>query len=111
MATVKKADHRLVQPREEHYKELDGVKYLLGPYSIDQRAAYFESQMSLYLTRHPQRKRSEAKRSAFNKWRTLVFATIGDEYVPITDIKHAQNTVKVFKKDKPVDNPIDETQH
>lgn len=80
MGTTKKADHRLVQPREEHYKEYDGVKYLLGIYTLDQRARFMENQMELYLTRHPERTRKQAKSAAFHKWRIMVFATLDEQY-------------------------------
>lgn len=84
----KKADHRLVQPRPEHYKQRtreDGTieDVLCGPYSLEQRNRYFKTMISLYMTRHPEAKHYVAKRAAFTRWRNIVFATIGDEYVPV----------------------------
>lgn len=95
MSNYKKADHRLVQPRPEHYKKRDDVDVLCGPYSLEQRDAFFDVQISLYLTRHPERARKDAKQAAFMKWRNLVFATIGDEYVPA---KSKKDAIKVFSK-------------
>lgn len=102
MSNYKKADHRLVQPRPEHYADRlreDGKleSVLVGPYSLKQRNAFFRVQVSLYMTRHQGAKPADAKRAAFTKWRNLVFATIGDEYVPVTDPKNAKDAVKLLK--------------
>lgn len=101
MSTNKKADHRLVQPRPEHYKQRvreDGETedVLVGPYSLEQRNRYFRTMISLYMTRHPDRKHSQAKQAAFHKWRNLVFATIGDEYIPVTKAKASKDAVKLL---------------
>lgn len=103
MSNSKQADHRLVQPRPEHYAQRtreDGSieDVLVGPYTLEQRNRYFKIMISLYMTRHPDAKHMQAKRMTLVKWRNLVFATIGDEYVPVTDIKQAKNIVKVFPK-------------
>lgn len=98
-----KADHRLVQPRPEHYTERireDDEKemVLVGPYNLKQRDAYFRAMSSLYLTRHQDAKPDKVRRAIFQKWRNLVFSTIGDEYVPVKDPKTAKNAVKIFDK-------------
>lgn len=102
MGGTKKADHRLVQPRPEHYTqrqredgEIEDV--LVGIYSLEQRNHFFKTHISLYLTRHPDAKHYKAKKAAFQRWRNLVFATIGDEYVPVTDPKKAKDVMKVYK--------------
>lgn len=102
MSNYKKADHRLVQPRPEHYKKRTGPDgeendVLCGPYSLEQRDKFFDVHISMYMTRHPNAKRAQAKQVTFSKWRNLVFATIGDEYVPATGMK---DVVKVFKPKK-----------
>lgn len=108
MGTYKKASRRLVQPRPEHYKDRlnqDGKteSLLCGPYSLEQRDAWFELQISLHQTRHPNGPRSQARRAAMMKWRMLVFATIGDEYVPVKDIKDVKRNPDsvVLLKDRP----------
>ena len=106
MSTSKKASRRLVQPRPEHYKQYvreDGEteNILCGPYSLEQRQAWFDVQISLARTRNPEVKYSRAKASAFQKWRNIVFATIGDEYVPVTSLnKVANRDDVVVLKDK-----------
>ncbi len=102
MATTKKADHRLVQPRPEHYKTRvreDGIEeqVLCGPYSLAQRNKYFSVMIGLYMTRHPRASHKQAKSAVFTRWRNLVFATIGDEYVPVTNVKEAKDAVKLYK--------------
>jgi hypothetical protein len=106
MSGTKKADHRLVQPRPEHYKQRareDGVieDVLCGPYSLEQRNKYFRTHISLYMTRHPSANPSKARDATFQRWRNLVFATIGDEYVPMIDPKNVRDVVKVFKSVAP----------
>lgn len=77
----KKADHRLVQPKPEDYierKREDGEidKLLMGPYTLRQRNQYYKAHISLYMTRHPDSTQKQATRAVFNKWRTMVLATL-----------------------------------
>lgn len=105
MSTAKKASRRLVQPRPEHYTQRtreDGEveDVLVGPYSLAQRNKFFNVHISLYMTRHKDAKIAKARTAAFQRWRNLVFSTIGDEYVPITDVKqakHPKDVVVLFK--------------
>lgn len=98
MSRTIKADHRLVQPRPEHYVErvrADGAvdKVLVGPYDIKQREKYLKAITSLHMTRHPDHTWEQARRKSFSKWRNLVFATLADELKPTHPNKN------IFRKD------------
>lgn len=97
MSAYKKADHRLVQPRPEHYRMRGSVKYLCGPYSLEQHDRYFEAMISLHMVRHPDSKQSDARRTVNAKWRNLIFATIGDEFIAANSRK-APNVVEIAIK-------------
>lgn len=105
MSTTKKADHRLVQPRPEHYKKAkdsDGqeTEVLCGPYSVEQRQRYIDLQKELSKVRNPDIDGKRLKRNASQKWRNLVFSTIGDEFVPVTNPKKAKDKIKIFNPKK-----------
>ena len=105
MSRTVKADHRLVQPRPEHYVERvreDGEveKVLVGTYTLQQRNKYCKVMTSLYMTRHPDSTWDNARRKVFGQWRNLVFATIGDEYVPATTNKDIVKLYKSVPKNK-----------
>jgi hypothetical protein len=102
MSSYKKADHRLVQPRPEHYIEItreDGKteQRLVGPYTLQQRDDYFKTMISLHQTRHPKIPHKIARQAVNHKWRMLVFATIGDEFVPVKNPKKSKDAIKKFK--------------
>lgn len=81
MSSLIAADQRLFNIGPEHYAKRENPdgkveKVLVGPYTLEQRDAYFDIMASLYLTRHPKAERKVARTSAFNKWRMVVFATL-----------------------------------
>lgn len=85
MSTVKKADHREVQPSAKHYiprvrpdGKTDNV--LVGPYTLDQRDRFFDLQIDLIKTRNPEVTEAQARTLAFQKWRNLVFATLDAQW-------------------------------
>lgn len=94
------ASRRLVQPQPKHYVQRtrdDGQieDVLVGCYTLEQRSRYFKTMIGLYMTRHPEAKFAEAQKSTFQKWRNLVLASIGDEYVPVKDHKKAKDAVEL----------------
>ena len=83
MGNYRKASRRLVNPEAQDYKErvnADGKteRVLCGPYSLEQRDAYFKVMMDLHSTRHPELKHGKVKQAVFQKWRMMVIAHIQD---------------------------------
>lgn len=81
MSSHKQADHRLVQPKPEHYVTNEkGEPILVGIYTNAQRNRYMQIQTSLYMTRHPNATQQKARRASFQKWRNMVFATLDEQH-------------------------------
>lgn len=76
MSRAPKVSRLQVTQQPEHYKEQDGIKYFVGPFTVDQHKSYMEIQKSLYETLHPVSKAGQSRLSAKNKWRNMVLHAI-----------------------------------
>lgn len=60
----------------EHYKEVDGHKFLVGIFSLQQRQAFIDVHKSIYKTKFPDADARTAKERAHHKWHNVVMKAV-----------------------------------